>query len=848
MWKAVEAFFQDSKKVRALFTALIGVVLIYSFINFRNLLATATDQNIFEDTDQGVTVKAVKRGGASDRAGIRVGDVIVSINGRRFHNAVAADRILRDIEAGRTVEYLVQRAGQEIIVPITLATIGIDIYLVSLLLIGFSSIGTAAFFGLLRPHLPAARLLFATFLTWSILLLGQSLRFSHTTVVQLTSVPVFILLVFYSRLYFPVLRSDILARRSLLKAFAIAAVTVAVIMNAILILFILQKIKFNILWSILLNGAVVALVLFGILIFFAHRKTKPPEAKRLARYLKWSGWFVGLTFLAVTALAIWFKIEWIICGQYAFIVLILFPLSHLYTTYRFRLLEFNPVIRRSRLYVSIAALINLALFVILLLGIGYLPKLRMNYPGIWFTDQQIEIGFVDDLPPEKREHWKIKATVVETILFIFVLWRLRIFLQNQVARKFHQEKYDYKKALAEFSGIVACCLDEKRLAHDVIEKLSGLMRLKNIGILLSEDGKMVPANAYGFRPDAWQSLAFRRDAPWIRQLTVDGRPHQVDGAVFSEHPHLKELGAAFLTPIMLNGRLLGMFVVGEKLSEDHYRIEDLELLEAAASQTAVALENINLYKELKNQERFKNELQIAHRIQLSSLPKQVPNLAGLDIFAHSEPATEVGGDYYDFLLLDKKQLLVVVGDVSGKGTSAALYVSKIQGIMRSIYEYHPSPRDLFIRLNYLLTGDLERTFFITQVGGKFDLRARKLTLVRAGQEPVIHYDARKKVAQALECQGMGLGLGSPEEFARQTKSKSLSLKTGDIFVFYTDGVTDAQNQAGEEFGCERLQQIVHQMAGEPATQIGQGIMSAVEQHTAGCHRFDDLTVCVVKVK
>lgn len=848
MLVSLKTYFQDSEKVRALFAILTAAVLVYGIGNFRNNLTTATDQNYFQDDRHGVTVKAVTKGGASDRAGIRVGDVLLSIKGQRFHGAIEADRILRDIQPGETVEYVVLRDGEEITIPVALATIGVDIYLVLLFLTGLVSLATAAFFGLLRPHLKPARLLFASFILWSFVLLSLSFRISFNTILQITAIPLFIMSFFYSRLYFPVPRPDILNRRWLIRAFIMTCSMVTLLTLVLMNLLFLQIIKFDLNWGILINGLIFFLILFGIAIFFICRKTKPPEARRLTRYLRWAGWTVGLTFFGVTVVCTWYNIEWIVYGQYAFVALVLLPIAYVYTTYRFRLLEFNPVIRRSRVYVVVSALINFALVFILILGITYLPKFRMNYPGIWLTNQKIEIGFVDELPPEKKEHWKIKAIVVETIVFVLLLWQLRKFLQSRIARKFHQEKYDYKKALAEFSGIVACCLDQERLCHNVVEKLSGLMRLKNIGIILAHNGNLTPAEARGFPDEIWHALSFRTDAAWVQQLAFNGHAHPVDGALTTEHPQLKEIGAAFLSPIVLNRRLLGLFVLGEKLSEDYFRVEDLELLEAAASQTAIALENINLYRELKQREHLKNELQLAHRIQLSSLPRRVPDIAGLDIFAHSEPAAEVGGDYYDFLQYNHKQLMIAVGDVSGKGTSAALYVSKIQGIMRSIYEYHPSPRDFFIRLNALLTGDLERHFFITQVGAKFDLRLKKATIVRAGHEPVIHYDSRKKMAAALECSGMGMALGSPEEFAQQTRAKSLPLKSGDIFLFYSDGVTDAQNHKGEEFGSERLRQILPIVASQTASEIGHAIIAGVEQHARGRHRFDDLTICVVKVK
>ncbi|MFQ5864707.1 MAG: PP2C family protein-serine/threonine phosphatase, partial [bacterium] len=307
-------------------------------------------------------------------------------------------------------------------------------------------------------------------------------------------------------------------------------------------------------------------------------------------------------------------------------------------------------------------------------------------------------------------------------------------------------------------------------------------------------------------------------------------------------------GASFLAPITLNGRLLGLFVLGEKLSEDHFRVEDIELLEAAASQTAVALENANLHKNLQDQERLKNEMQLAQKIQLGSLPKKVPDVPGLEIFATSKPASEVGGDYYDFLKYNDQQFMTIVGDVSGKGTSAALYVAKIQGIMRSIYEYHPSPADLFAKLNDVLRGDIEKNYFITQVGVKFDLQKRMATLARAGHEPVLYYNSKEQTVHFMESNGLGLCLGSPDEFKQQLQEITVPFNSGDYFILFTDGITDARDQQDHEFGEKRLLETLKKTDNGTAEQIGNGIINRVKEFTTGAQRFDDMTVCVVKVK
>ncbi|MFQ6113928.1 MAG: SpoIIE family protein phosphatase [bacterium] len=556
---------------------------------------------------------------------------------------------------------------------------------------------------------------------------------------------------------------------------------------------------------------------------------------------------IVLTFLGTCLWAVFAKTLWILYCQYAAFSLMLLPLSYLYTTHRFRLLEYHPVIRRSRLYSAVSLLTNFLFVAMLVWGVIFLPKMEVNYPGIWFTERSIEIGFLNDLPLEKREHWKVKAIIVATILFVIILWRVRGLLLEFIARKFYQEKYDYKKALAEFSGIVACCWDTKQLSNQVVQKLSNLMHLKNIGITLVRNGELVPTGAQGFENEKWEKVRFPTNSSWLKKLAREGTPHSIDHVTPKEKAILKNLGASFLAPISLNGRLLGLLVLGEKLSEDHYRVDDIELLGAATCQTAVALENANLYKSLQDQERLKHEMQLAQKIQLGSLPKKVPDIPGLEIFATSKPASEVGGDYYDFFKYKDHQFMTVVGDVSGKGTSAALYVAKIQGIMRSIYEYHHSPAELFSRLNELLCEEMEKTFFITQVGAKFDLRKKVAILARAGHEPVLYYNSKKDTVQFIECHGLGLGLASPNEFKTQLEEITVPCHSGDYFVLFSDGITDSRNKQDEEFGEHRLLETLEKTGHASAEQIGTGIINRVEEFTKGGRRFDDMTVCVVKL-
>jgi serine phosphatase RsbU (regulator of sigma subunit) len=254
---------------------------------------------------------------------------------------------------------------------------------------------------------------------------------------------------------------------------------------------------------------------------------------------------------------------------------------------------------------------------------------------------------------------------------------------------------------------------------------------------------------------------------------------------------------------------------------------------------------------LAEQQRLKHELDIARRIQIASLPQVTPRIAGLDIAGISIPAQEVGGDYFDYLNgvpnESTDEITIIVGDVSGKGTSAALYMSKVQGIMRSLHDFGLSPRDLFIRANQLLFKDLEKTSFFTAVGAAFKSRQHSLALARAGHSPVFHYRANTGEIQIIVPKGIGLGLTGSEKFASELTEEMIRYEKGDVFVFITDGITEAHNVTGDEFGEENVLQILQNHNGAGAKRILRDqIISSVNHFTQNAQQHDDLTVVVVK--
>lgn len=299
-------------------------------------------------------------------------------------------------------------------------------------------------------------------------------------------------------------------------------------------------------------------------------------------------------------------------------------------------------------------------------------------------------------------------------------------------------------------------------------------------------------------------------------------------------------------PIRSHDRLVGTLLVGEKLADTSFNEEDLSFLSGVAKQSAVSVDNAFLYEEHAEKERMRHELAIARRIQLSSLPATTPDVPGLDIAGVSLPAMEVGGDFYDYLGWNGKEVMVVVGDVSGKGTSAALYMSKVQGILRSLYGFDLPPREGFIRANRLLCSDLEKTSFVTALGARYRAAERSLTLVRAGHLPLFHYHAATGSVERVLPRGLGLGLNDAGVFSNELEARDVRFAAGDVMLFVTDGVTEARNASGDEYGDTRVSTTLISAAHLPARGICDALTGDVREFGAGLDQHDDQTIVVVK--
>ncbi|MCI0697764.1 SpoIIE family protein phosphatase [candidate division KSB1 bacterium] len=251
---------------------------------------------------------------------------------------------------------------------------------------------------------------------------------------------------------------------------------------------------------------------------------------------------------------------------------------------------------------------------------------------------------------------------------------------------------------------------------------------------------------------------------------------------------------------------------------------------------------------IAERERLKMELDIARKAQLRMLPQQIPQLPGLDIAAFSEPAKEVGGDYFDFVMFDGNRLGIVIGDVSGKGMPAALYMTLTKGFLQARADLNASPREILCRMNRNFYQSAERNIFVSLFYCVIDPINRKMVYARAGHNPIIVRHNASQTTKLLQPPGLAVGLESGEVFERIMKQESIEIVPGDTLVFYTDGLTEGMNRGKEEFGEERLLKVIEDTEnGSTAHDLLEQIRKAHSTFVGREEQHDDLTCLVVRV-
>ncbi len=241
-----------------------------------------------------------------------------------------------------------------------------------------------------------------------------------------------------------------------------------------------------------------------------------------------------------------------------------------------------------------------------------------------------------------------------------------------------------------------------------------------------------------------------------------------------------------------------------------------------------------------------HDLAKAREIQKSLLPDVIPQINGLEISGTMNPAMQIGGDYFDIIKINNSKTFVVIGDVSDKGLSASFYMSKLQTMVHLYCNEHNTPRDILTKINRNIYTDIEKNWFITCTVAMLDMDSRTMNICRAGHTPLIQL--RKGEISEITPAGIGIALEQGEIFDEKLEELEFKIESGDLFSFYSDGVTEAMNRNKDFFGVENLISILKSSKDKSTSAIRSEILDSLEKFRGNTPQNDDITFVLVKIK
>ncbi|MEW5984955.1 MAG: GAF domain-containing SpoIIE family protein phosphatase [Acidobacteriota bacterium] len=399
----------------------------------------------------------------------------------------------------------------------------------------------------------------------------------------------------------------------------------------------------------------------------------------------------------------------------------------------------------------------------------------------------------------------------------------------------------------EFASILDLDVLLKRIAHHI----KRVIDYRTFGILLVDDREGVVEMRHAVRYD---ERALHKRVKLGEGLVGYAALHKVPVLVpdVSKEPRyiniLDDCRSELVIPLLVQDKCVGVFDL-ESPELNAFTKAHIELLSPLAASAAIAIENARLYDEIRvNEERLEKELRFAQRVQKALLPTALPKrVKHVDAAWRFEPARELGGDLFDFLVLGPHTLTVAVGDVSGKGVPAALYSTFAAELLRSrtyrrrFMQEQSSPAGVLASMNQIMHERRLEEYYCTLAYANFDLKRHIMTLANSG----LPYPIQCTEEGCAQIELPGVPLGSLPGITYD--EISLDLDVDDIFVFATDGIFEAMNEEGSEFGADRLMAVVRNYRGQPAKALVDAIVAAVETFRGGADQNDDMTVVAIRV-
>lgn len=494
--------------------------------------------------------------------------------------------------------------------------------------------------------------------------------------------------------------------------------------------------------------------------------------------------------------------------------------------------------------------------VLVLMGIFFLLLRNQEKENVHVMEKVLrslkEKKLYDKIPPELKEQYietlhKIIKQDLELDNSIEELREYRKELEvtyNALVDK--SRKLEYSNQVLEtrvtnlsninsLSRTVLSIVELDHIINIILDAYFVLTGAKKVSLYLWEEGKLINKQTRG-------NVNFRGEVSYPIEI-LQKFTYQDYKRVYEELKKGFQISpdeVIVVSPLLVKGKELGViFIIEDK---NKFIGNDEETISALTIQVAIAINNAKIYADLRVKERISQELEVASRIQKTILPKNITNIYGLQIANYFEPAKEVGGDYYDYTVKDDENVSITIADVSGKGVPAAFLMALGRSILKTLERQGQSPADNLRNLNQIIYPDITEDMFITMLHSNFNNKTKILTYSNAGHNPLIVYRAKEDKVELHSVKGVAIGFMQGYNY----KQGELKLEKGDIVLYYTDGITEAENLNKELFGFERLEKVIYDNRYNDVDTIKENILNEINIFRRDYPQVDDLTFVVIK--
>ncbi|MBM4176068.1 MAG: hypothetical protein FJ213_07835 [Ignavibacteria bacterium] len=822
------------------FLVILGAVNIYHILIVNQM---SNDECIWLPTrinkdSTALHFDVVKVDGVTWNAGIRNGDRLIAINGVSTKSATIAQNTLNKVDAGKYAEYVVERNGKifktKVLVKklIQYPNLGFGLLAFIWLVFGFIVI-MAKPDGLVQKLFYRIGAVYTIYMSAVLIPLGSRIEYNVYSY--------FLLIPLFAQVYLPTVLVHFffvfpkpfkfIEKKWVVRILYLAPlIAYAASLMIIYLVFTTGNVAFYSRYFGILNILFLVALIVGfvsLLIKFKNLKTK--DARR-PLFLIVIAYAIGLTSVIYTSTIANAIADSFFNSPELFAPIILvaiIPIAFGVSIFKYQLMDVSIVIKNAIIY-GVATIIVAAVYflVIYLIGLSISEAIGTEYQGI------------------------IAGLIFITFAVIFQSTKDNF--QDLLTRKFYPEQFAYQKVLVKFSTDLPGLVGLENILDSITDTFEDSLKIKKFGLLLKNDqNEFILKRNFGLHNQSVSPVineSFFNDFLWKKRTISNNciiEQEDFKDVFENDSSLLIEEEIHSIVPMMIKSKIIGFILLGLKPSGSKFAGKDIEILCAVASQAAVSIENAKLYKKEVHRLALERDLENARKIQQGLLPRCIPSMQGLDICGEMIPAFQVGGDYYDLIQISPSKIFVLVGDVSGKGLPASLIMTKLQSMIQLYCSADKSPKDILVEANRKLYNTMDRNWFVTLSLGLFDTEKKMLTYCRAGHPNLLY--SSNGFTNYIETSGIGLGLEQGDVFQKSLEEKVLTLKKNDVFVFYSDGVSEAMNSNHDMYGFSNLSETVEIYQKNSATEILRKIINSLSDFRGEHEQTDDISLVVVKV-